>query len=127
LKIKTVAIDDAKVQLKERESDLEDKQKELDDITAETKAENERLNQKAGKIEEHIEERLLYAFRRIRKNARNGLAVVSVERDACGGCFNKIPPQRQLDIASHKKVIVCEYCGRILVDPSIDSENNIEE
>lgn len=124
LKIKTASIDQAKVQLDERESDLEDKQKELDDITAETKAENERLNQKAAKIEEHIEERLLYAFRRIRKNARNGLAVVPVERDACGGCFNKIPPQRQLDIASHKKVIVCEYCGRILVDPSIDSENN---
>jgi predicted nucleic acid-binding Zn-ribbon protein len=109
LKIKTEAIDEAKVQLVE-----------LDDITEEPKVENDRLNDKAAKVEDKIEERLLYAFRRIRKNARNGLAVVTVERDACGGCFNKIPPQRQLDIASHKKVIVCEYCGRILVDPKIE-------
>jgi uncharacterized protein len=83
----------AQIQLKEREDDLDRKQKELEEITS--------------------------AFKRIRKNARNGLAVVTVERDACGGCFNKIPPQRQLDIASHKKVIVCEYCGRILVDKDI--------
>lgn len=121
LKEKTEAIDTAQVQLKERETDLESKQKELEDITEETKIETEKLNEKALKIEKNIEDRLLIAFRRIRKNARNGLAVVTVERDACGGCFNKIPPQRQLDIASRKKVIVCEYCGRILVDKDIDS------
>lgn len=117
---KSKAVETALELLKERESDLESKQKELEDITSETKIETEKLNEKAAKIEEKIEERLLSAFRRIRKNARNGLAVVSVERDACGGCFNKIPPQRQLDIASRKKVIVCEYCGRILVDKDIE-------
>ena len=74
---------------------------------------------KAAKI---IEERLLTAYQRIRENARNGLAVVAVERDSCGGCFNKIPPQRQMDIKSHKKIIVCEHCGRILVDAAIDKE-----
>jgi len=112
------------IQLKEREDDLDRKQKELEEITSETKIETEKLNEKAAKIEALIEERLLIAFKRIRKNARNGLAVVTVERDACGGCFNKIPPQRQLDIASHKKVIVCEYCGRILVDKDI---NQVQE
>jgi len=119
---KIEAIDLAKEQLKEREDDLDRKQKELEEITNETKIETERLSENAAKIEAHIEERLLIAFKRIRKNARNGLAVVTVERDACGGCFNKIPPQRQLDIASHKKVIVCEYCGRILVDKEIDQQ-----
>lgn len=109
----------AQIQLKEREDDLDRKQKELEEITSETKIETDRLNEKAAVIETRIEARLLSAFKRIRKNARNGLAVVTVERDACGGCFNKIPPQRQLDIASHKKVIVCEYCGRILVDKDI--------
>ena len=74
-------------------------------------------------METLIEPRLLTAFNRIRKNARNGLAVVTVERDACGGCFNKIPPQRQLDIRMHKKIIVCEYCGRILVDSNINEES----
>jgi predicted nucleic acid-binding Zn-ribbon protein len=117
---KIEAIDLAKEQLKEREDDLDRKQKELEEITNETKIETERLAENAAEIEGQIEERLLVAFKRIRKNARNGLAVVTVERDACGGCFNKIPPQRQLDIASHKKVIVCEYCGRILVDKEID-------
>jgi len=123
---KTESIDSAKEQLKEREDDLDRKQNELEEITAETKIETDRLNDKAAVIEAQIEERLLIAFKRIRKNARNGLAVVTVERDACGGCFNKIPPQRQLDIASHKKVIVCEYCGRILVDRDINKEEIIE-
>ncbi|MCF8360378.1 MAG: hypothetical protein K9H26_16625 [Prolixibacteraceae bacterium] len=122
LSTKTEAIEESRKQLAEREGDLERKQKELEDITSETKIEAEKLADKASKIEEQIEPRLLTAFRRIRKNARNGLAVVTVERDACGGCFNKIPPQRQLDIASHKKVIVCEYCGRILVDKLIDPQ-----
>jgi len=127
LEKKNAAIGSSKEQLKEREDDLDRKQTELEEITAETKIETERLNEKASKIEVLIEDRLLAAFRRIRKNARNGLAVVSVERDACGGCFNKIPPQRQLDIASHKKIIVCEYCGRILVDKDIHNDGTIEE
>ncbi|HPB04807.1 MAG TPA: C4-type zinc ribbon domain-containing protein [Prolixibacteraceae bacterium] len=127
LEKKNTAIGSSKEQLKEREDDLDRKQTELEEITAETKIETERLNEKASKIEVLIEDRLLAAFRRIRKNARNGLAVVSVERDACGGCFNKIPPQRQLDIASHKKIIVCEYCGRILVDKDIHNDGTIEE
>src|SRR5574344_797736 len=112
---KKEATESAQVQLKEREDDLDRKQKELEEITSETKIETDKLNEKAAVIEARIEARLLSAFKRIRKNARNGLAVVTVERDACGGCFNKIPPQRQLDIRLRKKIIVCEYCGRILV------------
>ncbi len=119
LKTKKEAIEGSRKQLEEREEDLSRKQKELEEITAETKIEEEKLNNKGEKIEEMIEPRLLTAFKRIRKNARNGLAVVTVQRDACGGCFNKIPPQRQLDIANRKKIIVCEYCGRILVDDNI--------
>ena len=91
-------------------------------MTFETKQEEDKLRDKAKEIEAKIEDRLLNAFKRIRKNARNGLAVVPVERDACGGCFNKIPPQRQLDIRLRKKVIVCEYCGRILIDQEMASE-----
>ena len=106
--------------LAEREDDLERKQKELQEITEETKIEEEKLKAKSEKIESFIEPRLVAAFKRIRKNARNGLAVVTIQRDACGGCFNKIPPQRQLDIANRKKIIVCEYCGRILVDKNIN-------
>lgn len=103
----------------EREKDLEVKKQELDEIIAENKADEDRLREKSRGLEEKIETRLLTAFKRIRKNSHNGLGVVSVERDACGGCFNKIPPQRQLDVKMHKKVIVCEYCGRILVDPEL--------
>ena len=113
-------IESSKEGLKEKQEDLERKQKELEEITTETKIEEEKLKAKSEKIESFIEPRLLTAFKRIRKNARNGLAVVTIQRDACGGCFNKIPPQRQLDIASRKKIIVCEYCGRILVDKNID-------
>ena len=119
---KQVAIDAAHKSLEERTQDLKNKKKELEDIIADTKKEEETLNTKAHDIEKKIEPRLLNAYKRIRANARNGLAVVIVERDACGGCFNKIPPQRQLDIKSRKKIIVCEYCGRILVD-DIDGTN----
>lgn len=105
--------------LNERKLDLEQKKNELNEIVSETKQEEESLREDAKEIENLIEPRLLTAFKRIRKNARNGLAVVYVQRDACGGCFNKIPAQRQLDIRSRKKVIVCEYCGRILVDPEL--------
>ncbi|MGE4587815.1 MAG: zinc ribbon domain-containing protein, partial [Mangrovibacterium sp.] len=97
LQTKKESIENSKTQLQEREEDLERKKKELDDITAETRIEEEKLKSKGEKIEKMIEVRLLTAFKRIRKNARNGLAVVTVQRDACGGCFNKIPPQRQMD------------------------------
>ncbi|MDG5799175.1 C4-type zinc ribbon domain-containing protein [Marinilabiliaceae bacterium ANBcel2] len=105
--------------LEERKEDLEAKKKELNDIVTDTENEELDLKNKAKKTEKKIDDRLLSAFKRIRKNARNGLAVVNVERDACGGCFNKIPPQRQLDIQLRKKIIVCEYCGRILVDDQL--------
>jgi uncharacterized protein len=118
---KKSSIDSSKKTLDERKMDLGNKKKELEDIIADTQKEEEGLQNKAADIEHKIESRLLNAYKRIRGNARNGLAVVTVERDACGGCFNKIPPQRQLDIKSRKKIIVCEYCGRILVD---DIENS---
>ena len=105
--------------LEERKQDLEAKKAELEEIVSETKQEEERLREKAKALETTIEPRLLQAFKRIRKNSRNGLGVVYVQRDACGGCFNKIPPQKQLDIRSRKKIIVCEYCGRIMVDPEL--------
>ncbi len=117
---KTENITSSKELLTEREEDLERKKSELEEIKEETKIEEEKLKSKSEKIESFIEPRLLTAFKRIRKNARNGLAVVTIQRDACGGCFNKIPPQRQMDIASRKKIIVCEYCGRILVDSDIN-------
>ncbi len=105
--------------LKDRQADLDVKRNELDEIMEETRAEEEKLKEKTKELEAKIEPRLLTAFKRIRKNARNGLGIVYVQRDACGGCFNKIPPQRQLDIKMHKKVIVCEYCGRIMIDPEL--------
>ncbi|NLN96243.1 MAG: hypothetical protein GX128_08765 [Bacteroidales bacterium] len=112
-------ISKAKQELDERRGDLDQKKKELKDIVSETEREEEVLKVQSENNQKVIEERLLNAYARIRKSARNGLAVVMVERDACGGCFSKIPPQRQLDIKMHKKIIVCEYCGRILVDPMI--------
>lgn len=109
----------AEEQLNDRETALEDKRGELDEIMQETREEEEILKAKAKDVETKIENRLLMSFKRIRKNARNGLGIVYVQRDACGGCFNKIPPQRQLDIKMHKKIIVCEYCGRIMIDPEL--------
>lgn len=103
----------------DREKGLVEKRSELDDIMSETRDEEERLKEKAIDLEKKIEPRLLTSFKRIRKGARNGLGIVYVQRDACGGCFNKIPPQRQLDIKMHKKIIPCEYCGRILIDPEL--------
>jgi predicted nucleic acid-binding Zn-ribbon protein len=116
--------------LNERKKDLEQKKSELDEIISETKQEEEKLRDKAKDLETKIEPRLLQSFKRIRKNSRNGLGIVYVQRDACGGCFNKIPPQRQLDIRSRKKVIVCEYCGRIMIDPElagVQLEHKVEE
>ena len=103
----------------DRQQALTDKKNELDEIMQETREEEEVLKAKAAELETKIEPRLLSSFKRIRKNARNGLGIVYVQRDACGGCFNKIPPQRQLDIKMHKKIIVCEYCGRIMIDPEL--------
>ncbi len=105
--------------LKERNIDLQSKKEELEEIVTETKQQEEQLREKAKQLETTIEPRLLTAFKRIRKSARNGLAVVYIQRDACGGCFNKIPPQRQMDIKLRKKIIVCEHCGRIMIDPKL--------
>ena len=132
-------IEEKKAELLQNEEIIEDrrqaldlKKSELDEIMEETRAEEEKLKAKVKELEAKIEPRLLTSFKRIRKNARNGLGIVYVQRDACGGCFNKIPPQRQLDIKMHKKVIVCEYCGRILIDPElagikIEKQANAEE
>jgi len=122
---KKVLIKESEGTLDERNSDLETKKSELDEIIMDTQKEEEGLYKKLDKVQNLIEDRLLTAYKRIRSNARNGLAVVPVQRDACGGCFNQIPPQRQLDIKSRKKIIVCEYCGRILVDDEIIKESKI--
>jgi hypothetical protein len=122
---KKVVIGESEETLSERKSDLDNKRSELDEIISDTQKEEEGLYKKLDKVQGIIEERLLTAYKRIRSNARNGLAVVPVQRDACGGCFNQIPPQRQLDIKSRKKIIVCEYCGRILVDDEIIKEGKI--
>ena len=108
--------------MEEKNTVLAEKKEELEEIIVETKQEEETLREQAKNVESEIEPRLLTAFKRIRNNARNGLAVVDIERDACGGCFNKIPAQRQLDIRLRKKVIVCEHCGRILIDPDLARE-----
>ncbi len=122
---KKALISDSETTLSERKTDLDNKKSELDEIISDTQKEEEGLYNKSEKVQELIEDRLLTAYKRIRSNARNGLAVVPVQRDACGGCFNQIPPQRQLDIKSRKKIIVCEYCGRILVDDEIINESHL--
>ena len=119
LKAKNEEIERTNVLLEERLAALEDKRNELEEIISETKDEEEKLRDRAKVLEATIDPRLLQSFKRIRKNTRNGLGVVYVQRDACGGCFNKIPPQRQLDIKMRKKIIVCEYCGRIMIDPEL--------
>ena len=126
IKEATFKIEEKKAELEQNQAVIDDrrqaldmKKAELDEIMEETRAEEEKLKEKVKELEIKIEPRLLTSFKRIRKNARNGLGIVYVQRDACGGCFNKIPPQRQLDIKMHKKVIVCEYCGRILIDPEL--------
>ena len=111
--------------LEERSKDLEHKKSELADIVAETEKDEKKLMEESEKAAKHIEERLFAAYKRIRTNAINGLAVVTIQRDSCGGCFNHIPPQRQMDIRLRKKIIVCEYCGRLLVDPEIAAETTV--
>lgn len=123
---KTEIYDKALVNLEERKNDLELKQAELDNITSETQKEEEVLLAEADSAKQVIEERLLIAYNRLRGNFKNGLAVVTISRDSCSGCFNQIPPQRQSDIRQRKKIIVCEHCGRILVDESIAQQENPE-
>ena len=116
--------------LKDSEHILKEKQTELDEIVSETRQDEERLRIQAKEIEPRIDERTLKAFKRIRDNARNGLGIVYIQRNACGGCFNRIPPQKQMEIKMHKKVIVCEYCGRIMIDPELAGvveENNTDK
>jgi len=118
-------IESAQKTLEERTGDLDAKKAELADIVAETEKDEQKLVEDSKKAALKIEERLLGAYKKIRENASNGLAVVTIQRDACGGCFNKIPPQRQMDIRLRKKIIVCEYCGRVLVDPEIAGETQL--
>ena len=114
-----VKVDAAQQRLAELTSSLNEKKEELHSLVEGTEKEEEQLLQRSAECEKYVEDRLLVAYKRIRKNARNGLAVVGIFDEACGGCFNRIPPQHQLDICTHKKIIVCEYCGRILVDKGI--------
>ena len=116
---KNQELDSTEELIADRRMALVEKKNELDEIMDETRMEEDSLKERAKELEIKIEPRLLTSFKRIRKNARNGLGIVYVQRDSCGGCFNKIPPQRQLDIRMHKKIIVCEYCGRIMIDPEL--------
>ncbi len=125
--IKTELLEKSRIEFEERQKDLKVKKSELDEIIAETEKEEEQLLKESETASAAIEDRLLNAYKRIRSNTRNGLAVVAVERDACGGCFNKIPPQRQLDIRTNKKIIVCEHCGRVLVDGMLIPDSGVEQ
>lgn len=116
---KSAEIERASEELSDLEHILVEKKQELEEIVSETRAEEERLLAEAKEVEKQVDDYTLAAFKRIRKNARNGLGIVTVERSACGGCFNRIPPQRQLEIKMHRKVIVCEYCGRIMIDGAL--------
>jgi len=119
---KTQVYEKALEDLEARKNDLDAKKAELGTITAETEKEESELTAEADKATKGIEERLLVAYTRLRQNAKNGLAVVTIQRDSCSGCFNQIPPQRQSDIRQRKKIIVCEHCGRILVDEQMAME-----
>lgn len=119
---KSAEIQHAEEELADNEHILVEKRKELEEIVSETRTQEEEIRAKAKELEQKIDEYTLAAFKRIRKNARNGLGIVTVQRSACGGCFNRIPPQRQLEIKMHKKVLVCEYCGRIMVDGALVGE-----
>lgn len=121
-------IEDTQVQIDLQQNILNEKKDELETIVSETRTQEENLMVKAKALEEQMDDpRLLAAFKRIRHNARNGLGIVMVDRNACGGCFNRIPPQKQIEIKMHKKVIVCEYCGRIMIDPEFAAEITTEK
>ena len=119
---KARALDIVKKNIANKEANLKVKKSELDKIIAETEKEEKEFSALSDKARASVDPRLLSSFDRIRKNFRNGLAVVPVVRDACGGCFNAIPPQRQSEIRQHKKIIVCENCGRVLVDEDMNTE-----
>ncbi len=119
IEAKTNEIKATEETLGDREHILSEKKEELEEIVSETRQDEERLRQEAKDLEPNVDSRTLAAFKRIRKNARNGLGIVYIQRNACGGCFNRIPPQKQLEIKMHKKIIVCEYCGRIMIDPAL--------
>lgn len=119
IETKSADIANAEMTLTDRNHSLAEKRQQLEEIVSETKKDEERLRLQAKEIEPKIDPRTLTAFKRIRKNARNGLGVVYIQRNACGGCFNRIPPQRQMEIKMHKKIILCEYCGRIMIDPEL--------
>jgi predicted nucleic acid-binding Zn-ribbon protein len=123
IQIKTDVYEKTQVELESRKQDLESKKEELANIVHETEKDEKNLLAKVEKAEAKIEERLLVAYKRLRKSAVNGLAVVTIDRDSCSGCFNQIPPQRQLDIRQRKKIIVCEHCGRILVDEAFADDS----
>ncbi len=122
---KKASIADSQKLLEERQEDLDVRKSELDQIVDETQSEESKLFTLSEELGKQIDDRLVIAYQRIRKNVRNGLGVVKIFNEACGGCFNKIPPQRQLEIAQRKKVIVCEHCGRILVDAKMDDEVDV--
>lgn len=123
VKGKKMQLEEVEAVVAEREADLEAKRAELEGIEAETAPQVAQFGAEAEAAKGRIDARLLAAYERIRRNVRNGLAVVTIKRDACGGCFNRIPPQRQAEIRQGKKIIICEYCGRILVaDPEIPEE-----
>lgn len=124
---KTAEIEQTKEALKDQEHILAEKRAELEEIVSETKQDEERLREQAKELEPKVDARTLAAFKRIRKNARNGLGIVYIQRNACGGCFNKIPPQKQMEIKMHKKIIVCEYCGRIMIDPDLAGVNDNQD
>jgi len=133
-------IKDANFELKERmaqrtateekvsvvEDTLKAKKKELEKIIVETEKEEQVLNEQSAAAKEKVDERLLSAYERIRGSYSNGLAVVPIHRDSCGGCFNVIPPQRQSEIRQRKKIIVCEHCGRVLVDSELDEQVDVK-
>lgn len=124
VKNKKKQLEESQAVMEERKIDLDNKRAELNSIDMETADETARLKADEQRAMAKIDDRLLSAYSRIRSNVRNGLAVVTVKRDACGGCYNRIPPQRQFEIRQSKKIIVCEYCGRILVSDELNNEQN---
>lgn len=126
IKFKQAEIEETKSKISVQEQIRQEKSDDLDKLVSETRAEEEALTIRAKDLETLIDERTLNAFKRIRRNAKNGLGIVTVDREACGGCFNKIPPQRQIEVKLRKKVVVCEYCGRIMVDPTLAAEAQAE-
>ena len=121
IEAKQIVINEAETQLKSREKDLKVNKKELDKIVEETEKEEAELQKESDKPSKKIEDRLLAAYKKIRSAYRNGLAVVSVQRDSCGGCYSKIPPQRQAEVKVSKRIILCENCGRILVPSEFEA------